>query len=61
VTCFCSIGEVVGVHIQQTKSGRSLGSGIVEFSSPEYANKAIESMNGQDLNGRAIAVRAYFK
>jgi RNA recognition motif-containing protein len=37
-------------------TGRSKGFGFVEMENPEQAQAAIESLNGQDLNGRALTV-----
>jgi RNA recognition motif-containing protein len=61
VACFCSVGDVVGVEIRQTRGGRSLGCGVVEFSTPSYARACIDSMNGQDLNGRKMSIREYYQ
>ncbi|MQK22504.1 hypothetical protein EI013_29495 [Escherichia coli] len=36
------------------ESGRSRGFGFVTYSSPEEVNSAIQSLDGVDLNGRAI-------
>ena len=38
------------------ESGRSKGFGFVEMSSDEEAKKAVEELNGKDLDGRAIVV-----
>lgn len=61
VACFCSVGDVVGVEIRQTRGGRSLGCGVVEFSNAGYARACIESMNGKDLNGRKMSIREYYQ
>lgn len=37
-------------------SGRSKGFGFVEFASPEEAKKAIDALNGTELQGRKITV-----
>ena len=37
-------------------TGRSKGFGFAEFETPEDAQKAIDALNGQDLNGRALKV-----
>ena len=42
--------------IYDRESGRSRGFGFVTFSSPDEVNSAIQSLNGVDLNGRAIRV-----
>lgn len=48
-------------HISQSRSGRSLGCGVVEFNSPQGALDAISSLNGEDLNGREMLVREYYQ
>jgi RNA recognition motif-containing protein len=54
---FSEFGNVVGTTVVIDRmSGRSRGFGFVEFSSPEEGQKAIESLNGADLDGRAIVV-----
>lgn len=42
--------------IMDRMSGRSKGFGFVEMSSDEEAQKAIETFNGQELDGRSITV-----
>ncbi|KAJ1387712.1 RNA-binding domain superfamily [Sesbania bispinosa] len=42
--------------IYDRESGRSRGFGFVTYSSPEEVSSAIESLDGADLNGRAIRV-----
>jgi RNA recognition motif-containing protein len=37
-------------------SGKSKGFGFAEFETEEEATKAIDALNGQDLNGRALRV-----
>jgi RNA recognition motif-containing protein len=37
-------------------SGRSKGFGFAEFETAEDAQKAIDALNGQELNGRALRV-----
>ncbi len=37
-------------------SGRSKGFGFVEMENDDEAQKAIESLNGQDMNGRSLTV-----
>jgi len=37
-------------------TGRSKGFAFVEMASPEEANKAIESLNGHDHEGRAMNI-----
>lgn len=61
IAAFCSIGDIVDVQIRHTRGGRSLGCGVVEFSSSIYAQNCIHTMNGQDFNGRSMAVREYYQ
>ncbi len=42
--------------ITEPGSGRSRGFGFVEFASPGEASKAIEVLNGKDIEGRALVV-----
>ncbi|KAK7267691.1 hypothetical protein RIF29_20369 [Crotalaria pallida] len=42
--------------IYDRESGRSRGFGFVTYSSPEEVNRAVQSLDGADLNGRAIRV-----
>lgn len=42
--------------IYDRESGRSRGFGFVTYSSPDEVNSAIQSLDGVDLNGRAIRV-----
>jgi len=42
--------------ITDRESGRSKGFGFVEIPDDEQAKKAIEELNGQELNGRAMRV-----
>jgi RNA recognition motif-containing protein len=54
---FARIGEVTDVHIVTDRAtGQSRGFGFVTMGSPAEAQKAIESMNGANLDGRALRV-----
>jgi RNA recognition motif-containing protein len=54
---FARIGEVTDVHIVTDRAtGQSRGFGFVTMGSPAEAQKAIESMNGASLDGRAHRV-----
>ena len=50
-------GEVSFVEIFSNYNGSSKGCGIVEYTNPEGSQKAIETMNDSNLNGRPIFVR----
>lgn len=54
---FRECGNVVYANVHQAEDGRSKGWGIVEYETPEEAVRAVESLNGTDLGGRAILVR----
>ena len=54
---FASAGTVTSARVVKDKmSGRSRGFGFVEMSSVEEAQNAINSLNGTELDGRAITV-----
>ena len=54
---FSKAGKVDSVSIITDKiSGRSKGFGFVEMSSEEEAKKAIETLDGKELDGRNIVV-----
>jgi len=54
---FAPFGEVTEVRLIMDKySGKSKGFAFIEMPSKEEAEKAIEEMNGKEMNGRAIAV-----
>lgn len=54
---FSEAGEVVSVAIITDRdSGRSKGFGFVEMATAEDAQKAVELLNGKELDGRALTV-----
>lgn len=54
---FEEYGEVSSVKIITDKfTGRSKGFGFVEMENDEVAQKAIEELNGAEVNGRSIVV-----
>lgn len=54
---FSQAGKVVSASIiTDRRTGRSKGFGFVEMSTPEEAQKAIETLNGKELDGRNIRV-----
>jgi len=54
---FAAHGTVVEASLMQDRmSGRSRGFGFVTMSSPDEAQKAIEGLNGRELDGRALTV-----
>ncbi len=54
---FAQVGAVATASvIRFADSGRSKGFGFVEMADEDSANKAIESLNGQDFKGRKLVV-----
>lgn len=54
---FAQAGTVTSTNMIQDKfTGKSRGFASVEMSSSDEANKAIELLNGKDLDGRALTV-----
>ena len=54
---FAAHGTVVETNLMMDRmSGRPRGFAFVTMGSPEEANKAIEAMNGKQLDGRALTV-----
>lgn len=55
---FAQYGQVQSANIIKDKySGQSRGFGFVEMSTDEEAKKAIEKLNGYNLEGRNIVVK----
>ncbi|MCC6527083.1 MAG: RNA-binding protein [Polyangiaceae bacterium] len=56
-SAFASCGDITATTVVVDHvTGRSRGFGFVEFGSEEHAERAVESMNGQVLDGRALNV-----
>ncbi len=56
-TAFGACGTVIEVTLVKDRdTGRPRGFGFVTMSSPEEAQKAIDTLNGTDLAGRALNV-----
>lgn len=57
---FSRVGEVVFcIVFADRETGRSRGSGKVDYASPEVARVAVETLNNTEFNGRFIAVRPF--
>lgn len=54
---FSQCGEVKSATVIMNKmTGRSKGFGFVDMGTPEEAQKAIETLNGKELDGRQLTV-----
>ena len=54
---FAQFGQVSSAVVIKFKdTGRSKGFGFVEFDKDEEADKAIEEMNGKEIEGRNLVV-----
>jgi len=54
---FAAFGTVVETNLMMDRAtSRPRGFGFVTMSTPEEAQKAIEGLNGKDLDGRALTV-----
>ena len=54
---FAAVGKVESVNVITYKfSGQSKGFGFVEMATDEDAQKAIQELNGKEMDGRAIVV-----
>lgn len=54
---FAAAGTVTSAKVIVDKmTGKSRGFGFVEMSTPEEAQKAVNELNGKDLDGRQIIV-----
>ena len=54
---FAAFGTVTEANLMMDRStGRPRGFGFVTMSTPEEAQKAIEALNGKEMDGRALTV-----
>lgn len=51
---FEKFGEITNIKVAIDRDGRSKGFGFVEFATHKEAQKALDAMNGADVDGRAI-------
>lgn len=56
---FSQVGTVDFVKIFNDENNKSMGSGIVDFNDPGGADKAVQTMNGHNINGRELLVKLY--
>ncbi|NWR98556.1 PABP4 protein, partial [Motacilla alba] len=53
---FGKYGKTLSVKVMTDPAGKSKGFGFVSFEKHEEANKAVEEMNGKDINGKMLFV-----
>uniref|UniRef100_A0A8C5N9F0 Polyadenylate-binding protein n=1 Tax=Gouania willdenowi TaxID=441366 RepID=A0A8C5N9F0_GOUWI len=53
---FTTFGKMLSVRVMKDDKGRSRGFGFVNYSHHEDAQKAVEEMNGKELNGKILYV-----
>ncbi|XP_031703483.1 polyadenylate-binding protein 4 [Anarrhichthys ocellatus] len=53
---FDKYGKTLSVRVMIDPAGKSRGFGFVSYENHEDANKAVEDMNGTDLNGKTVFV-----
>ncbi len=54
---FAEYGATGASVIKDRESGRSRGFGFVKFDDDAQADKAVEALNGKELDGRELTVR----
>ncbi|XP_072572913.1 polyadenylate-binding protein 1-like isoform X1 [Paramormyrops kingsleyae] len=53
---FGKFGPVLGIRVMTDESGKSKGLGFVSYERHEDAQKAVDEMNGKELNGKQVYV-----
>uniref|UniRef100_A0A670ZXI9 Polyadenylate-binding protein n=1 Tax=Pseudonaja textilis TaxID=8673 RepID=A0A670ZXI9_PSETE len=53
---FSNYGKTLSVKVMTDPAGKSKGFGFVSFEKHEEASKAVEEMNGKDINGKIVFV-----
>jgi len=56
VDLFSTIGKVDRAEIQYEPNGRSRGTGVVQFDSPETAETSIAKFTGYQYGGRPLGI-----
>lgn len=56
VDLFSTIGKVEKAEIQYEANGRSRGTGVVEFDSPDTAETGISKFTGYQYGGRPLGI-----
>ena len=55
---FASYGPITSVHLPlDRETGKGRGFAFVEIENAELAKKAMEELNGKELDGRALRIR----
>lgn len=54
---FQKFGNILSCKVVVTEDGKSKGYGFVQFESEEYANAAIEKLNGSSIDGKQMYVQ----
>eukprot|EP00440_Ansanella_granifera_P028120 gb/GFBE01030555.1/.p1 GENE.gb/GFBE01030555.1/~~gb/GFBE01030555.1/.p1 ORF type:complete len:319 (+),score=80.51 gb/GFBE01030555.1/:1-957(+) len=54
---FSKVGDVEYIELFTNSGGRSIGAGIATFASSESAKRAVSEMDGEEVDGRPIAVK----
>ncbi|KZT53374.1 RNA-binding domain-containing protein, partial [Calocera cornea HHB12733] len=56
-TEFAACGEITGVRIQLDRdTGRSRGFGFIDFTEPAAVTKALETLQGHEIDGREVTI-----
>ncbi|XP_058499213.1 embryonic polyadenylate-binding protein-like [Solea solea] len=55
-TIFSPFGRTLSVRVMKDESGRSRGFGFVNYVNHEDAQKAVDEMNGKEINGKILYV-----
>jgi polyadenylate-binding protein len=51
---FGEYGKIISAVVMRDDGGKSRGFGFVSFEEPEGAERAVENINGKDMNGRTV-------
>lgn len=55
---FAEYGDMTSIHVAIDDDGQVRGFAFINFASPEMAKKAVEEMNGKEINGKNLVVNA---
>lgn len=51
---FAEFGEISSCKLEYDQDGKSKGYGYVSYTDPNCADKAIENLNGKEINGKVV-------